>query len=189
MNVLVPSITCSRGVSIPLPAAPTLCYVLQMLLTCYRSLPYKHRRRLRNHHLRCIARCGCRRQHSINSRLGSLFYLPSIGYTGVFWDFQSQLPVYVDPARWLERWRPTLENPYTVSVDPMLTTSGILIATPEPVALSCVTSQCAGSSGLLVRSYCSDGGFRHHGIVRYQTPQGACQWARDTRGGKLIRSR
>jgi hypothetical protein len=83
---------------------------------------------------------------------------PSTGYTGVFWDFQSQLPVYVDPAWWLERWRLTLENPYTVSVDSMLTTSGILIATPEPVALSCVTSQCARSSGLLVRSDCSDGG-------------------------------
>lgn len=71
--------------------------------------------------------------------------------------FQSQLPVYVDPARWLERWRPTLENPYT-SYLPMLTTGGIPVITPEPVALSCVTSQCARSSGLLVRSYCSGGG-------------------------------
>jgi hypothetical protein len=149
---------------------------LRMLLTCSRSLPYKHRRRLRSHHLRCIARCGCRRQHSINSRLILPCLLSlSIRYTGVFWDFQSQLPVYVDPARWLERWRPTLENPYTVSVDPMLTTSGILTATPEPVALSCVTSQCARSSGLLVRSYCSGGGFRHHGIVDTMPPQGACR--------------
>ncbi len=118
----------------------------------------------------------------------SLANFPSIGYTGVFWDSKSHTPVYVDPAWWLERWRLTLENPYTVSVDPMLTTSGILIATPEPVALSCVTSQCARSSGLLVRSYCSDGGFRHHGITDTKTSQGACQKARDTGCGKLIRS-
>ena len=67
--------------------------------------------------------------------------------------------MYVDPAWWLERWRLTLENPYTAiddsghpTVAAVLTTSGILIATPEPVALSCVTSQCARSSGLLVRN-------------------------------------
>ena len=66
--------------------------------------------------------------------------------------FKIPNPVCVDPARWLERWRLTLENPYIVSVDPMLTTGGIPVITPEPVALSCVTSQCARSSGLLVRN-------------------------------------
>ena len=82
----------------------------------------------------------------------------------------------VDPAWWLERWRLTLENPYTVSVDPMLTTGDIPVITPEPVALSCVTSQCARSYGLLVRSDCSDGGFRHRGITDTRPRRGLANW-------------
>ena len=95
--------------------------------------------------------------------------------------------MYVDPAWWLERWRLTLENPYTAiddsghqTVAAVLTAGGIPVITPEPVALSCVTSQCARSSGLLVRSYCSDGGFRHHGISDTRTTAGGLLWARDT---------
>jgi len=133
---------------IPYPAA----VIFDTLLSRYRHMPYKHRRGVTSHQLDVSHGAVAGGNISINP-IDSVFLLSlSTGYTGVFWDFQSQLPVCVDPARWLERWRLTLENPYTVSVDPMLTTGGIPVITPEPVALSCVTSQCARSSGLLVRS-------------------------------------
>ena len=82
---------------------------------------------------------------------------------------------YVHPAWWLERWRLTLENPYTVSVDPMLITGGIPAITPEPDALSCVTSQCARSYELLVRSCCSDGGLSATTELDLNSVPGPCR--------------